>query len=179
MKNIFLVRHCKAKGQEPTAELTIEGVEQSHQLAGLLQSKGIDLIITSPYKRAIESILPLCNKLDLRYTVDNRLEERVLSSKNLDNWMELLKETYENLEIVYEGGESSREAMNRGMEVINEIMNGPYQNVVVVTHGALMSLILKYFNNSIGYEEWSKLTNPDIYLISNENKEYEVGRIWM
>ncbi|WP_244562756.1 histidine phosphatase family protein [Paenibacillus uliginis] len=93
--------------------------------------------------------------------------------------MELLKETYENLEIVYEGGESSREAMNRGMEVINEIINGPYQNVVVVTHGALMSLILKYFNNSIGYEEWRKLTNPDIYLISKENQEYEVGRIWM
>lgn len=97
-----------------------------------MQSKSIDFIVTSPYKRAIESILPLCNILGLRYTVDNRLEERVLSSKNLDNWKELLKETYENLE-----------------------------------------------NNCIGYEEWRKLTNPDIYLISKENQKYKVDRIWM
>ena len=178
MKNIFLIRHCKAEGQEPAARLTSEGAEQSHQLAERLRSKGIDFVITSPYQRAIESIMPLCNVLGLAYTVDRRLEERVLSSKNLDNWMELLKETYIDLDIVYEGGESSKEAMQRGMEVIHEVINGPYHNIAVVTHGALMSLILKHFDDSMGYEEWLNLSNPDIYLIRVENRKYEIERIW-
>lgn len=179
MKRIYLIRHCKAEGQEQAAKLTTEGVAQSHQLAEFLADKNIDYIVTSPFVRAIETIIPFCKKIGMDYSVDNRLEERVLSSKNLDNWMDLLKESYEYLDLVYEGGESSREAMNRGMEVINEVMKGSYHNAAVVTHGALMSLILKYFDSSIGYAEWSKLTNPDIYVISYDNQKVEVERIWI
>lgn len=178
MKRIYLVRHCKAEGQEQTAKLTTEGVAQSHQLADFLDKRDIDYIVTSPFVRAIETIIPFCNRIGMDYSVDNRLEERVLSSKNLDNWMQLLKESYENLDLVFEGGESSREAMIRGMEVIHEVINGPYHNTVVVTHGALMSLVLKYFDSSIGYAEWSELTNPDIYVISYDYQRVEVERIW-
>jgi len=33
MKRIYLVRHCKAAGQEPEAPLTEEGVTQAERLA--------------------------------------------------------------------------------------------------------------------------------------------------
>ena len=85
MKRIYLIRHCKAEGQEQAAKLTTEGIEQSHQLAKFLENRNIDYIVTSPFERAVETIIPFCNKLGLDYSVDNRLEERVLSSQNLDN----------------------------------------------------------------------------------------------
>ncbi|MDQ6421765.1 histidine phosphatase family protein [Paenibacillus sp. LHD-117] len=178
MKNIFLVRHCKADGQDPLARLTDEGRVQAKQIAEFFKNESIDEIITSTFKRAIDSISPLCDERNLDYSVDTRLEEKVLSSLKLDNWMELLKESFDQLDIVYEGGESSKAAMNRGIEVIHEIMNGLNQNVVVVTHGALMTLIMKYFDNSIGYEEWRNLTNPDIYLLKIDDTNPMVERIW-
>jgi 2,3-bisphosphoglycerate-dependent phosphoglycerate mutase len=37
--------------------------------------------------------------------------------------------------------------------------------VVLVTHGNLMTLILKHFNEQVGYAEWENLQNPDVYCI--------------
>ena len=37
---------------------------------------------------------------------------------------------------------------------------------LLVTHGNLMTLLLKRFNDRIGFPEWQQLTNPDIYRIT-------------
>ncbi|WP_028608376.1 histidine phosphatase family protein [Paenibacillus harenae] len=178
MKNIYLIRHCKAEGQEPAAALTAEGEEQADRLAGFLAEKQIDYVVTSPFARTIATISPFCQKRNLDYTVDDRLKERVLSSANAPNWMELLEHTYVNLDLVYEGGESSREAMCRGAAVIEEIAGGPYRNAAVVTHGALMSLMLKSIDPAFGFREWRNLSNPDVYLISVKDGERSMERIW-
>ena len=57
-KKIYLIRHCKATGQEPSAELTNEGKEKALELIPLLYKLNIDHIISSPYKRAIQTITP-------------------------------------------------------------------------------------------------------------------------
>ncbi|HBU80510.1 histidine phosphatase family protein [Paenibacillus sp. UMB7766-LJ446] len=48
MKNIYVVRHCKADGQAPDAQLSAIGAEQAEKLAGFLSNKDIDYIISSP-----------------------------------------------------------------------------------------------------------------------------------
>ncbi|CAM3148907.1 histidine phosphatase family protein [Paenibacillus sediminis] len=58
MKTLYLIRHCKAKGQEPDADLTLEGELQAEALSNFLIDKPIDLIISSPFLRAIHSIKP-------------------------------------------------------------------------------------------------------------------------
>lgn len=47
-----------------------------------------------------------------------------------------------------------------------------------MTHGNLMALILKYFDDHYGFEEWKNLTNPDLYLVEKGNKGWEVKRIY-
>ncbi|MEH2169479.1 MAG: hypothetical protein V7K41_23030 [Nostoc sp.] len=34
-----------------------------------------------------------------------------------------------------------------------------------MTHGNLMALILKHFDDRIGYTKWEKLSNPDVYCV--------------
>ncbi|MBB6638296.1 histidine phosphatase family protein [Cohnella thailandensis] len=181
MKRIYLIRHCKANGQEAGAQLTIEGRIQAKHLAEFLTEKQIDYIVSSSYERAISSIRPLAKKLNLMIHMDNRLCERVLSTEELVNWMETLRESYEDLDRKLPGGESSRDAMTRGVSVINELYSRTEKNIAVVTHGNLMSLILKYYNNSYGFNEWERLTNPDIYeLVKPKNEEETtLNRIWM
>lgn len=179
MKNIYLIRHCSAKGQEPLAELTDEGSKQAVRLAEALEHKQIEVVISSPYQRAIDTIRPYCERHHLTLQTDDRLKERVLSSENLSDWMDKLKDTYSNLDLKYEGGESSNEAMSRGVAVFHELLDRPEQNIVLVTHGALMSLILKHFDRSIGFEEWKDLKNPDIYHIKIDNSFAELNRIFL
>ncbi|MBD2868263.1 histidine phosphatase family protein [Paenibacillus arenilitoris] len=180
MKKIYLIRHCKAEGQEPEAALTKEGEEQAERLADLLSEteEPIELVVTSPYARAIASIKPYCARRHLGWSVDERLKERVLSTADLPDWMERLKHTYEDMDAVYEGGESSREAMARGTAVVEEIMAGPQSCAAVVTHGALMSLIIRSVDPAFGFEEWSTLSNPDVYALSVQDGRREIKRVW-
>ncbi|WP_026908651.1 histidine phosphatase family protein [Paucisalibacillus globulus] len=175
-KRVYLVRHCKAEGQEREARLTDEGVKQAEELVHFFSTIEINRIITSPFVRAIDSIRPLANQRKIDMEIDSRLSERLLSTKNLNDWQEKLKMSFDDLDLSYHGGESSREAMNRGIEVIRNLQEDTRENIVIITHGNLMALLLKSFQPSFGYDDWKNLSNPDVYLLELENAS--IQRLW-
>jgi 2,3-bisphosphoglycerate-dependent phosphoglycerate mutase len=171
MESIYLVRHCKATGQEPEASLTEQGRAASLRLVDFFKDKNIDVIYSSPFKRAIESIEPFAKATGHEVIIDPRLRERVLSSLDLEDWMGKLEATYEDLELKFEGGESSHEAMRRGIECIEEVFERPGKSSIIVSHGALMSLIIKHYQKEFGFNEWKQMTNPDVYHLKTNIRE--------
>ncbi|WP_404469528.1 histidine phosphatase family protein [Sutcliffiella horikoshii] len=169
-KNLYIVRHCEAKGQPPEAKLTKNGLQQAGELAKFFSNKAIDRIVSSPFLRAIQSIEPLSKERDISIEVDDRLAERTLSSVDLPDWLEKLKATYDDLELKYEGGESSREAMDRIVSVVEEAFETDAENIVVVTHGNIMSLLLKNYQETFGFEDWKNLRNPDVFVLKRDEE---------
>ena len=49
---------------------------------------------------------------------------------------------------------------------------------VLVTHGNLMTLLLKHFDPRIGFTEWQRLTNPDVYRVVIAPEHAEIARVW-
>lgn len=179
MKNIFVVRHCKAEGQAPDAPLTTIGVEQANKLAEFLADQAIDLIISSPFERAYATIKPLSDIIGVQIELDERLTERVLTDRNHPDWRDMLRKTYDDLDLCYEGGESSQTAMRRAICVVTEVLNREHTNIVLVSHGNLISLLLKHFDNRIGFEEWASLSNPDVFQLSFADDKLHIHRIWV
>jgi len=178
MKRIYLVRHCQAAGQEAGAPLTAEGERQANQLAVFLADKQIEYIVSSPYLRAIRTVQPLGELLGLDIHIDDRLSERVLSTEVLDDWMKRYEETFTDYNLKFQGGESSAEATRRGMEVIGEITARPERTLLVVTHGGLLSLIIKHYVSEFGFGDWKRLTNPDVYELQIYASDTSIKRIW-
>lgn len=178
-KNIYIVRHCKAEGQEPHAALTKSGVRQAEELAAIFMDKEIDCILSSPYERAMGTIKPLADQLGIEVELDHRLAERVLSSENHPEWRDRLRHTYDDLDLCYEGGESSNTAMGRAISVVMEALNREHNNIIVVSHGNLISLLLKYFDNRIGFKEWEALSNPDVFHLSFTEDTPVIRRLWV
>ncbi|WP_169082872.1 histidine phosphatase family protein [Paenibacillus sp. PL91] len=177
--NIYIVRHCKADGQAPNANLTEEGHEQAIRLAEFLYGKNIQCIYSSPFVRAVDTIAPLAQKLQVHLITDDRLSERILCGENHPNWREMLRNTFNDLDLCYEDGESSSTAMDRALSVIRDVKESGLTNVVLVTHGNLMSLMLKYYDSKIGYEEWEALSNPDVYHLKVDGTSSAIiKRIW-
>ncbi|MGD6780267.1 histidine phosphatase family protein [Sutcliffiella horikoshii] len=164
-KNIYIVRHCEAEGQPAESRLTEKGNEQAQELAGIFSNTPINRIVTSPFMRAIQSIEPLSKETNIKIEVDDRLAERTLSSIDLPDWMEKLEATYEDLDLKYEGGESSREAMDRIVQVVEEALETDAENTIIVTHGNIMSLLIRNYQTNFGFEDWKNLRNPDVYLL--------------
>ena len=165
-------------GQQSNAKLTTKGLQQSIELADFLEDKDIQCIFTSSYMRAYESIKPLADRLHMPVYTDNRLVERLLSQNNLDNWQLHLENSFNDLEVVLEGGESSRQAMERGVAAIKEYLMGDENTFAVVTHGNLLALIVNYYQPLFGFYEWKQLSNPDVFQIDFENDVVSIQRIW-
>ncbi|RIX48646.1 histidine phosphatase family protein [Paenibacillus nanensis] len=178
MKTIFVVRHCQAEGQEPGAGLTEQGVRQAEALAEFLFDKKIDAIISSPYERAYRTIQPLAGRLGIEAVLDERLAERVLSSRNQPEWRNMLRRTFEDLDLSFEGGESSRTAMGRALDVVKDALESGNHQIVIVSHGNLISLLLKHFDDTIGFDEWEALSNPDVFRLAFSEEKPVIQRIW-
>lgn len=178
MQKIYLVRHCETVSQEPKSSLTEKGYEEAVRLADFFAQKNIDSIISSPYRRARESIEPFAQEEDIDIIEDERLTERILSSENLTDWYEKLRETFVDKNLTFPGGESSKEAMIRIVEVIEELISSDYKNTIVVTHGNILALLLHHYDCRFGFEDWEKLRNPDVFLLELDGDIVRNRRIW-
>ncbi len=169
MKTIYLIRHCKAEGQEPDAALTEQGKQDAKALVHTLKDLGVDHILSSPYKRAVDTIRPLAEKMNLEIQRIEGLKERVLSDQPMDDWLVKLEQSFTDKDLAFEGGESSREALSRILNVIEEMLNNEEMNrVVLVSHGNLMSLLINHYDPAFGFQEWAKMSNPDLFILEIE-----------
>lgn len=177
-KNIYIIRHCEAEGQSEDAPLTVKGLEQAEKLSDFFYNKKVDHIISSPFLRAIQTIQPLANRLNLEIQIDNRLSECLLSSMPMSDWLDKLHATFDNLDLKYSGGESSKEAMDRIVNVVIDSLESGHESTVIVTHGNIMSLLLHHFDKNFGFEQWKELTNPDVYLLNSFDEKINYTRLW-
>ncbi|EJS01838.1 histidine phosphatase family protein [Bacillus mycoides] len=179
MKKIIVIRHCSATGQKRDAELTFAGKDQANTLAAFLLENQlqIDHIISSPFVRAIDSIRPYAIQANLSIEEDERLAERILSTVSMDDWLQKLEYTFTNIDIAFSGGESTKQAMDRAISLIQEVLKLEHDTTLLVTHGNLLTLILKHFDHTIGFDTWKTLTNPDIYEITLDEQSI-IKRLW-
>lgn len=173
---LYLVRHCAALGQEPDAPLTQEGYRQAEMLAQMLAQKSIGRIVSSPFVRAYETIAPFAKRCGLAIETDERLCERVLCGAARDDWREALQASFADLDVCLPGGESSRAAMKRGVAAVTEAWQDN-TTTVVVTHGNLLALILRHFDNTVGFAEWQGLSNPDVFAVTRDTETTRFERI--
>ncbi|MBD3109253.1 histidine phosphatase family protein [Bacillus sp. AGMB 02131] len=177
-EKIYLVRHCEAEGQSSEAPLTSNGLRQADQICEFFTNVSIEKIICSPFLRAIQTIEPLSRKRNIEIGKDDRLAERVLSSVNLPDWLEKLKATYEDMNLSFEGGESSREASERIVKVIEDVIGNEAEHTIIVSHGNILSLLIKHFDHSFGFEQWRSMSNPDVYLLTRSEEKHHIERLW-
>lgn len=179
MKTIYFVRHAQAEGQPREARLTKIGEEQAQQLVEFFKDKQVDFIYSSPFTRALATIRPFAESRGLEIRKDGRLEERVLSSSEHPDWKEMLRLSFEDFTLEYDGGESCGSGFDRAGSILSEAMAGPFQNILFVTHGNLMTLLLRHIDDRFGVNELFSLTNPDVYEIKIDESTRQWKRVWM
>lgn len=178
MPNIILVRHCEANGQERDAQLTSAGFQQAKELARFLEHYNSSKIISSPFTRAVQTITPYATNKNITIELDERLAERVLSSKNMPDWLTKLEQSFYDLDVAFPGGESSNKAKQRIVTLLDELVHTNDETIVLVTHGNLAALLLHSISQTFGFEGWQKLSNPDVYLLEAKSNGLTYRRIW-
>jgi len=167
MARLILIRHCESSGQAPDAPLTEAGERAAVALADRLEALRPDAVYSSPYRRARTTLQPFAERAGLAIVEDARLHERVLSERPLDDWLEHIRRSYEDMDhIAGTGGESLRETQTRALAALADIMARGHRLPAVTSHGNLISTILRAADPDFGFEDWRALRNPDLFELS-------------
>ncbi|MEC0227079.1 histidine phosphatase family protein [Paenibacillus alba] len=182
---IYMIRHGESpynEGNERTRGLTPKGKFDIEKATKLLIGEGIDMIISSPYTRAILSVEGLAEHLNLHINVFEDLRERHFASNIIDNaeLMSSIRESFNDLNHTLPGGESNADCQKRSISVLKPIIKEHRgKKIAIGTHGLVMTLMMNYFDPTFGLDFLNQLKKPDIYKMQFEELELEeVTRMW-
>lgn len=147
-------------------ELTEKGKEQAKALAYEVGGKDINLIITSPLKRAVETsqiVSAICN---IPFKIDERLiEQNYGIYEGIDRKNEDFLINKRCFAFKYPNGESIMQVAYRIYGLMDEIKcEYRDKNVLVISHGGVCRVINTYFRD---------MTNDEFFDYSLENAKLE------
>ena len=150
--------------------LTEKGLEQAKSLALSVKSKKIDIVISSPLTRAVETSKIVSDMLGIPFEVDDRLiEQNYGIYEGVDRKNEEFLANKRNFAYKYPDGESMMQVAYRIYGLLDE-MKDKYedQNVLLISHGGVCRIINTYFHD---------MTNDEFFNYTLENghlEEYEI-----
>jgi 2,3-bisphosphoglycerate-dependent phosphoglycerate mutase len=182
MTEIYIVRHAHSTytPDEVGRGLSDSGKKAASHVKELLEGNHMEIFISSPYKRAVETIKGAAEASGIEILLEESFKERILGENPVEDFEETLNELWKNPDLALPGGESNRQAQRRGVEGILEVLR-KYEGkgIAIGTHGNIMTLIMNYFDSNYNYEFWKKLSMPDIYkLVFQGQALQQIQRIW-
>ncbi|MEF3353862.1 histidine phosphatase family protein [Paenibacillus sp. GYB006] len=182
---IYMVRHTESpytEGNERTRGLTLEGKMKAEKITEILKDEGINIIISSPYARAILTLEGLAKELELDIQIFEDLRERHFSDYMIshEEFMPAMKKMFDEPDYALPGGESNTVCQNRSVVVLKNILEvHKGKKVAIGTHGNVMTLMMNYFNTNYGFDFMNQTKKPDIYKLQFKDLELEVvTRLW-
>ncbi|WP_002149038.1 histidine phosphatase family protein [Bacillus cereus] len=175
MTTIYFVRHAHSTytKEERERPLSEKGWLDAQNITSLLKDEKIDVVISSPYERAIQTVEGIANANKLSIQLEEDLRERLLSKEPVQDFNDAIQKVWEDWTFAYEGGESNDVAQRRAVLCMQNIL-GKYKgkNIVIGTHGNIMVLLMNYFDSKYDFQFWKTLHMPDVYKLIFDNNDF-------
>ncbi|MCF6411190.1 histidine phosphatase family protein [Pseudalkalibacillus salsuginis] len=181
MTSIYFVRHAHSvySTDEYGRGLSERGKEDAGQVADRFKGEHIDVVFSSPYKRAIETVQGIADFKGLEVQTIENLKERKLAAHSVDYFDYAIQKVWAQPDYSFQGGESNIQAQKRAIPSISNLLR-KYEGkgIVIGTHGNIMVLVMNHFDRKYNFDFWKRLTIPDIYKLTFEHERLvDVKRI--
>lgn len=161
MTTVYFVRHAEPNfnnHNDMARELTEKGLEDRKLVTEFLWDKNIDFVLSSPYKRSVDTVKDFSDKKNLDIHIVNDFRERKIDSVWIEDYESFCKAQWEDFNYKLSDGETLGEVQKRNIEVLNHVLK-QYEgkNIVIGSHGTALSTIINYYDNTFGYKEFQKI----------------------
>lgn len=161
MTRVFFVRHAEPNYEnhdDMTRELTPKGMEDRKLVTAFLSDKNIDVVLSSPYKRAVDTVADFAEKNGLPIETIDDFRERKVGNGWIEDFTEFSRSQWADFTYKLPEGECIREVQDRNIAALNEVLNRfSGKNIVIGSHGTALSTVINYYDNSYDYEDFEKI----------------------
>jgi len=146
--------------------LTQKGLSDRALVTQFLNDKAIDVVISSPYKRAIDTVADFAEKYNFQIElVENFREHRGCSTLVRGTWADrekwqfpYLEQQWKDFTYKLSDGECLAEVQARNISALNGVLSRHTgKNVIIGTHGMALSTIINYYDNTYGFAEFKAM----------------------
>ena len=161
MTTIYFVRHAEPdynNHDDFFRPLTDKGLKDRIKVTNYLLDKKIDLVLSSPYVRAVDTVADFAKNAGLNIEKIDDFRERKVDSVWVEDFKAFCKKQWSDFDYKLTDGESLNEVQKRNIRALEEVLeryNG--KNIVVGSHGTALSTIVNYYDNSFNYENFDAI----------------------
>ncbi|USZ70574.1 histidine phosphatase family protein [Natronosalvus halobius] len=169
---LTFVRHAHSPyvpNREAERGLSKRGHRDAARVADVVARDGrpVDAVVSSPYARAVETVQPIAVAAGTDVVTDDGFRERALAGSHVEDFEAAIERVWSEPTFAWPGGESNDEAQVRGLEAVERTLERwPGDHVIVGTHGNLLALILRAYDDRYDFDFWQEITIPDVYQVT-------------
>lgn len=163
MTVIYFVRHAEPNynnHDDASRELTAKGLQDRKLVTEFLADKGIDVVLSSPYKRAVDTVQDFADHHGLEIGIIDDFRERKVDSEWIEDFSLFAQKQWEDFTYKLSDGECLQEVQARNISALQQVLD-KYEgkNIAIGSHGTAMSTIIHYYDNCFGYDDFEKIKN--------------------
>ena len=173
--NIYFVRHAEPDysiHDDEKRPLSNKGELDAQKVADFFKDKSIEVVLSSPYKRALDTVKPLAENFGLRIETIYEFRERKVDDCWVEDFIDFSKKQWENFNYKLSNGESLFEVQSRNITALNATLKKyAGKNIIVGSHGTSLSTIINYYDPNYSYDDFERIISimPWIVKFTFEN----------
>lgn len=174
MTTLILVKHSLPEIQPnlPANEwhLSPEGRARCVPLAALLTPYAPDVIYTSEEPKAFETGKLLAEQMDQTATPTPNLHEHERQNEPFttsEDFYANVAQFFSQPDALVFGGETASQALARYRAAVNDLLTRhPAENLIIVSHGTVMTLLTHHLTGTPPYPLWQRLGLPSFIVLA-------------
>lgn len=178
MTIVYFVRHAEpnySNRNDYERELTEKGMADRELVMKYFSDKNIDVVISSPYKRAVDTIKPFADMFEHEIEIVDDFRERRVDSIWIEDFKAFSKAQWADFTYKLTDGESLGDVQKRNSAALFDIVSRyKNKNIIVGSHGTALATIINYFDKNFGYEEFEKIKGLFPWIVKFIFKEHEL-----
>ena len=161
MTTVYFVRHAESDhgaGNERSRGLSKRGMRDRERVTQYLSDKGIQMVFSSPYRRAVDTVSDMADREGLPICCIEDFREWYRCADPTMDFQMFCRRHWEDFDERYADGESLREVQARNIQALGEILQScAGQTVVIGTHGMALSTVINFYDRTFGYGDFLHL----------------------
>ncbi|MBQ1405130.1 MAG: histidine phosphatase family protein [Oscillospiraceae bacterium] len=181
MTTVFFVRHAEPNFRnhdDLTRELSPKGEKDRLLVTEFFAPIRIDAVLSSPYKRAVDTVADLAAGRDLEIIRIEAFRERKVGPGWIEDFDRFCLQQWRDFSYKLDGGESLREVQDRSVNALSEVLREySGKTLVIGGHGTALSTILNYYDSNFGYRDFMRIKNLMPWVVRLDFSGTECKRI--
>lgn len=161
MTTIYFIRHAEpnyANHNDAQRELSEKRLRDRRLVTEFLEDKGIDAVLSSPYKRALDTVKDFADRHGLLIETVPDFRERKVDSGWIEDFDAFCRRQWEDFSYKLSDGETLGQVQERNIGALKRVLEKyEGQNVAVGSHGTALSTIIRFFDPEFGYEDFQRI----------------------